>query len=308
MQVISHLKEIVSPVRKACLAIGMFDGVHLGHQQVIRQTVADAGQHEAASVVVTFDRHPNCIVSPANVPALIYSLPQKMRAIAALGTDMSLVIPFDETFSRQPPDRFIRELVAGFGHVQSICVGSAFAFGHRRSGNVEMLCALGKEIGFVVHSSSSVALDDQLVSSTRIRQAIQKGDLDAASQMLGRPYSLAGKIIRGAHLGRKLGFPTANLDWTGLCLPPNGVYASHATVKAREYRAVVNIGTRPTLGQTAASVQVEAHLLDFEGELYDQEMEIIFAERLRDEQRFADVRALQEQIQRDIAAARRLFG
>jgi riboflavin kinase/FMN adenylyltransferase len=299
--------ELQTAGRKVCLAIGFFDGVHLGHQQIIRQCVADARHHEGLALVLTFDRHPNSVVAPDRVPPLIHSLPQKLRAIEFLGADALLLLRFDPEFSRQTGEAFVRALARDLGRIQSICVGADFAFGHRRSGNVELLKKLGAELGFAVHGMAAVALDDQPVSSTRIREAIQTGDLDAASQMLGRDYSLAGQVVRGDRLGQQLGFPTANLDVTGLVLPPGGVYAAHARVASREHRAVVNIGHRPTVASPAPRLQVEAHLLDFSGDLYGQEMELNFVEKLRDEQKFSSLAELQAQIGRDIDQAQDRF-
>jgi riboflavin kinase/FMN adenylyltransferase len=186
-------------------------------------------------------------------------------------------------------------------------VGSAFTFGHKRTGNFALLKMLGQELHFIVHGLASVSLDGQVVSSTRIREAITAGNLDAASQMLGRTYALCGRVIRGDQLGRQLGFPTANLKFAGLVVPPNGVYAVHASVQGRCHRAVANIGIRPTLRNPDPQRQVEVHLLDFSADLYDQEMEIAFVEKLRDEQKFPSPEALRDQIRRDIEAARALF-
>jgi len=317
---------------KVCLAIGVFDGVHLGHQQIIRQTVADAQHHEAIALVVTFDKHPNVIVAPDKVPPLIYSRPQKLRAIQSLGADAVLEIPFDHAFSQQTGEQFIRSLTRGPGKVQSICVGADFVFGHKRSGNVTLLKSLGQELQFVVHGVAALSLDGLPVSSTRIREAIRADDFDAASQMLGRAYSLAGSVIRGDQLGHQLGFPTANLDTTGLLLPPNGVYAAHVTRRTgvapvsnlkpsgqeetqyedRRYacpthRAVLNIGTRPTLTQSTPTPKLEVHLLDYSAELYGQELEVTFTARLRSEQKFASLDELKAQIANDIAEARLRF-
>jgi riboflavin kinase/FMN adenylyltransferase len=166
---------------------------------------------------------------------------------------------------------------------------------------------LGHELNFIVHGLASVSLDGATVSSTRIREAIGAGNFDAASQMLGRTYALASKVTRGDQLGRQLGFPTANLDLDQLVIPPKGVYAAHAHVQDRLHRAVVNIGTRPTLQSPQPKLQVEAHLLDVDADLYGQEMELAFVQKLRDEQKFSSKETLREQIQRDIEAARRLF-
>src|SRR5688572_2839252 len=239
MRIIRRPADLEPRGRKVCLAIGVFDGVHLGHQQVIRQTVTDAEQHEALAVVVTFDRHPNAIVAPERTPELIYSLPQKLRAIEALAADVTWLIEFNESFSRQTGEEFVRNLARDFGHIHSICVGSTFTFGHKRSGNLDLLRKLGREMHFIVHGLAAVALDGETVSSTRIRDAIRNGQLDNGSQMLGRGYALAGKVVRGDAVGKKIGFPTANVDITGLVVPPNGVYAAHAHVGGTSYRAAV---------------------------------------------------------------------
>lgn len=307
MLVIHSANELKDAGRKVCVAIGVFDGVHLGHQQIIRQTLADARQHEALALVLTFDRHPNSVVAPAHVPPQIYSVAQKLRAIQALGADAVLLIHFDKPFSQQPGEEFVRRLARDLGRLQSVCVGADFTFGHKRSGNVELLQRLGAELHFSVHGLAAVSLEDRPVSSTRIREAIQAGNLDLASQMLGRAYSLAGPVVQGDGLGRQLGFPTANIDSTGLALPPRGVYAVHALVGGQSYRAVLNIGIRPTLQNPKPELRVEAHLLDFAGGLYGEELEIAFVEKLRDEKKFATLRQLRMQIARDIRAAAEKF-
>src|SRR5688572_14138820 len=247
MRIIRQATDLDARGRKVCVAIGVFDGVHLGHQQVIRQMIADAEQHEALPAVITFDRHPTEVVPPERTPELIYWLPQKLRAVESLGAEVAWLIEFDEKFSRQTGEEFIRKLVGDFGHVQSICVGSTFTFGHKRSGNVHLLRKLGRELHFGVHGLAAVALDGETVSSTRIRDAIRAGQLDAASQMLGRGYALAGVVVAGEGVGKKLGYPTANIDASGLVLPANGVYAAHARLGQHIYRAALNIGIRPTL-------------------------------------------------------------
>jgi riboflavin kinase/FMN adenylyltransferase len=304
MKLIHHANELRPGTRKVCLAIGFFDGVHLGHQQIIRQTIADARQHDAIALVLTFDRHPNTVVAPDHVPPLIYSLPQKLRAIQSLGADTLLLIHFDQDFSRQTGEQFVRRLAQDLETIQSLCVGVDFTFGYRRSGNVPLLKKLGGQLGFTVHGLAAVSLDGKNVSSTRIRERIQAGDLDAASQMLGRGYAICGPVIAGDHLGRELGFPTANLDTEGLVLPPNGVYAGYATVGRRTYRAGVNIGFRPTVASAKPRLRVEAHLLDFKGTLYGEELEIKIGQKLRPEKKFASLNELREQIARDLAALR----
>jgi riboflavin kinase/FMN adenylyltransferase len=304
MKIIHAANELKADGKKICLAIGFFDGVHLGHQQIIRQTIADARQHDAVALVLTFDRHPNSVVAPDKIPPLIYSLPQKLRAIESLGADAALLIRFDKTFSEQTGADFIRGLARDLGRIHSICVGADFVFGHKRSGNVALLKQVGGELGFQVHGLAAVSLDGQIVSSTRIREAVRAGDFDAASQMLGRPYAIAGHVVAGDRLGRRIGFPTANLDAAGLVLPPNGVYAGCTKFKGQLYHVALNIGVRPTVAAAAPPLRVEAHLLDFAGDLYGAELEIELEERLREERKFASAEELREQIARDLAQVR----
>jgi riboflavin kinase/FMN adenylyltransferase len=305
MKIISVANELKAEGKKVCLAIGFFDGVHLGHQQIIRQTISDAHQHDAVAVVLTFDRHPNSIVAPDKVPPLIYSLPQKLRAIESLGADVLLLIQFDKKFSEQTGEEFIRSLARDFGKIHSICVGADFVFGYKRSGDVALLKKLGAELNFSVHGLAAISLDGEVVSSTRIRETIRAGDFDAASQMLGRTYAISGLVVEGDKLGHKLGFPTANLDATNLILPPNGVYSGFTFVRGKSYRVALNIGLRPTVAANKPQLRVEAHLLDFSGELYGEELEIEIGEKLRDEKKFASPKELSEQIARDIAEAKR---
>ena len=330
MNVIHATAELEAGPRPVCLAIGLFDGVHLGHQQVIRQAVGDAIQYDGISVVITFDRHPAAVLAPARVPPLIYPLAKKMSVVAALGPDTACVIHFDKAFSERTGEDFIRGLARDCCKLQSLSVGRAFAFGHGRSGNVALLNALGKELNFAVHALAEVSLDGQLVSSTRVRAAVRAGRFAQAAQMLGRPYTLCGRIIKGSGVGREMGVPTANLDLAGLLVPPAGVYAARAFVGGRSHVAAVNIGFRPTVAGAgpsvqgeahhlggaaappypagAAAIQVEAHLLDFAGDIYGEEVELAFLKKLREEQKFASLAGLREQIHRDIAQARELAG
>jgi riboflavin kinase/FMN adenylyltransferase len=305
MKIIHAATELKPGNRKVCLAIGFFDGVHLGHQQIIRQTIADAHQHNAIAVVLTFDRHPNAIVAPDKVPPLIQSLSQKLRAIESLGAEKILLIRFDKQFSAQTGEEFIRHLARDFGKIHSICVGADFVFGHKRGGNVALLKKLGTELDFNVHGLAAVSLDGKIVSSTQIRESIRAGNTDAASQMLGRPYAICGKVIEGDKLGRKLGFPTANLDVTCLILPPSGVYSGCVNRNGKFNRAALNIGFRPTVASGKPQLHVEAHLLDFEGNLYGEEIELEIGEKLREERKFTSPAELKVQLGRDVAAVRK---
>ena len=304
MKLIHTANELGNGSRKVCLAIGVFDGVHLGHQHIIRQTIADARQHDAVALVITFDKHPNAIVAPDRVPPQVFSRSQKLRAIESLGADALLEIPFDKTFSEKPGEIFIRELARDLGKIHCVCVGADFVFGRRRSGNVELLKKLGTELSFQVHGLAAVALDGQVVSSTRIREMIRAGNFDAASQMLGRPYAICGRVVEGDRLGRQLGFPTANLDAAHLILPPHGVYSAGTKWNGKYYRVALNIGVRPTVAAAKPQLRVEAHLLDFRGSLYGEELELELGVKIRDEKRFGSPTELREQIQRDVAALR----
>jgi riboflavin kinase/FMN adenylyltransferase len=304
MKVIADADALRPGSRPVCAAIGVFDGVHLGHQHVLRRTLADAASHQAASVVVTFDRHPNAVVSPAHVPPLIYPLDKKLEVLASFGVEAAYVIRFDKAFSRIHGEPFIRSLARGFGRIQSISVGDGFLFGARRSGNVALLQTLGAELGFVVHALRDVELEGQSVSSTRIRDAVRAGDFALAGRMLGRPYALCARVKAGEGLGRKLGFPTANLDIAGLLTPPPGVYAAGAQLGSVRRRAAVNIGHRPTLHAADPQLHVEAHLLDFDGDIYGQTLELVFLKKLRDEQKFPALEFLRAQIAQDLAQTR----
>ncbi len=307
IQVIRHAAELAPTRRKVCLGIGFFDGIHLGHQQIIRQTIADARRHEGTALVVTFDQHPNTIVAPSRVPPLIYPLWRKIEVMEEMGADAVLLIRFDESFSRQTGPDFIRQLSGHLPPIHSLCVGANFVFGHQRTGTVQTLKELGENIRFTVHGLSAVSLDERPVSSTRIRETIARGDLDAASQMLGRAYSICGPVVHGDGLGRQLGFPTINVGVSGLILPPHGVYGAHVRINRRDRRAVLNIGTRPTLGNPVPELRVEAHLIDFEGDLYGSNVEVILADHLRPERRFNSTNELREQIARDILDAQMRF-
>ncbi len=304
MKVIHAPKELKANGHGVCLAIGFFDGVHLGHQQILRQTISDARQLDAVAVAITFDRHPNTIVAPARVPALIYSLPQKLLALETSGLENILLIHFDKKFSEQSGEDFIRNLARDFGRIGSICVGANFVFGHKRGGNVALLKKLGAELGFQVHGMASVSLDGKTVSSTRIREAICAGDIDGASQMLGRTYALSAKVVVGDKIGRTIQFPTANLDPAGMALPPNGVYAARTKVKNQVYRVALNIGVRPTIATGKRELRVEAHLLDFDGDLYGRTLEVEINRKLREERQFGSKEELQVQIRKDVAAVR----
>jgi riboflavin kinase/FMN adenylyltransferase len=306
MRIIRESSEFSPKGGAACVTIGMFDGVHLGHQAILQRTIVDARHLGAAAVAITFDQHPNRVVAPERAPALIYSLPQRLRALQTAGADTVWLIHFDRDFSRQSGEEFMRRMLHDFESVRSLCIGADFTFGYRRSGTVALLKSLGSEFGFDVHDLAAVTWRGQPVSSTRIREAIQSGELGAASQMLGRTYSMAGEVLPGERLGRQLGFPTANLDISGRVLPPPGVYAGSVHWNGTRRKAVANLGHRPTIEQAGGEVCFEVHVLDLNDDLYGQELEFQFGTRLRGEQKFGSVMELKERIATDVAQARLL--
>jgi len=304
MEVVHDPAELKGRARRFCLAIGFFDGVHLGHQQILHQTVADAGVKGAASVGVTFHRQPATVVAPERAPRLIYPSWKRRQVLRGQGLDYLLEIPFDHEFSQKTSEDFLAYLETGLGSITSICVGRGFAFGKGRAGNVDLLKGIGKEKGFHVHGLAAVALDGETVSSTRIRGCIAEGDFDSASQMLGHGYAFCGTVMEGVQLGRKLGFPTANLEIDGMQTPPNGVYAIRVKHAGGTAGGVFNLGFRPTVDSGDPVLHAEAHLLDFDGDLYGQEIEVSFLSKLRDERRFNGIDELKSQIARDIEEAR----
>ena len=304
MNVIGAPCQLQAGLRPICLAIGFFDGVHLGHQRILEQCLSQARRTGACSVAVTFDRHPNEIVARSRVPPLIYSLSTKLRVLELVGLEATCVLPFDKPFSQLTAEQFIANMAAGFKPLQSVSVGRAFTFGHRRLGNVALLKAMGKKLGFRVVDAREVILEGTPVSSTRVREWVRAGDFDGAARLLGRPYTLRAPVAPGTGLGRQLGFPTANLDTAGLLTPPEGVYAGRAEIGGRQHGAAINIGRRPTVCSSSAASVVEAHLLDFQGDLVGQQLELTFLKKLRREQKFPSVDALRGQIAADIALAR----
>lgn len=285
----------------------MFDGVHLGHQHVIRQALIDARATGAKSVVATFDPHPLAVVRPDKAPRLLQPLAQRIRDIGRLGADAVLVLRFDAEFSRQTGEQFVRALASGFGSLRSFTVGQGFHFGHGRSGNVPLLRTLGRELGFTINAMAPIQIGPEAVSSTRVRTALREGRFAHVAELLGRPYSLSGNVISGDRVGRTLGFPTANIPVEGLELPPPGVYAARVRHAGAEYGGALNLGMRPTLGSPEPQLRFEVHLIDFDGDLYGAELEVEFVKQLRAERKFAGLDALKAQIARDVAAARQLL-
>lgn len=289
------------------LAIGVFDGVHLGHQAVLRRAQTDAWAAGGTAVAVTFDPHPVRVLRPELVPRLLTSTPHKLRLIRALGLEHVLLIPFDLTFAATEPAEFIRALAAAARPLREVCVGFEWSFGKGRSGNLALLEQLGSDLGFAEVGVPTVEMDGEIVSSTLIRRAVEAGDLTRAARLLGREFTILGTVVEGDRLGRTMGFPTANLSAHNEQFPPNGVYAVEARRGAQRLGGVVNIGVRPTIKHATGERVFEVHLFDFADTIYGEDLEITFRGFLRREQKFPSLDALRTQIASDAAQARNVF-
>jgi riboflavin kinase/FMN adenylyltransferase len=298
---IEELSRLPGPIY---LAIGVFDGVHLGHQAVLGRAVDDAGATGGTAVAVTFDPHPARVLRPDSAPRLLTATAHKARLIRDLGVPWQLVLPFNRQFAATPPAEFIRQLAAASRPLREICVGHAWSFGAGRAGNLQLLEELGKELGFAEVGVPAVEIDGEIVSSTLIRQAVELGDFARAKRFLGRDYTILGTVVEGEQLGRKLGFPTANLSAHNEQFPPDGVYAIEARLDGRTHRGVANIGVRPTVRERGGERLFEVHLFDFGETIYGLDLEVSFRRFLRGEQKFASLEELRAQIARDAEAAR----
>jgi riboflavin kinase / FMN adenylyltransferase len=298
---IDKLEELAAQDEPLHLALGVFDGVHVGHRAVIARAVEAARKEGGKAFVVTFDPHPIRVIAPEKAPAsLLATLDEKAAVVKALGVDGLLVIHFDMAFAGMNAEEFVRKLLAA--DVRTIAVGEDWRFGSKRSGDVAMLRRMGGELDFQLEAVPPVMWDGERISSTRIRQAIRDGNFDAVEEMLGRPYELCGTVIEGRKLGRGLGFPTANLRLGERQTPRDGVWAVRVDGK---WEGVANLGTRPTVDGSERLLEV--HLFDFSGDLYGKELRVRFGKFLRAERKFDSVDELREQIGKDAEEARRWF-
>lgn len=304
MQVLRSISELAELRGPLFLAIGVFDGVHLGHQAVISTSARHAAEAGGRPVVVTFDPHPVKVLRPNDAPRLITATQHKIALIRDLGVSHLLVLPFDRNFAATAPEDFVEQLVAHSRPLREICVGHEWSFGKGRAGNLALLKQLGLKHNFNVVGVEAVTVNGEVVSSTAIRKAVAEGNLVKATQMLGREYTILGTVIAGEKLGRKLGFPTANLSAHSEQFPPNGVYVIEARRAGTLHRGVANLGYRPTVSGKQPERLLELHLFDFDKEIYGEEMEVRFLRYLRQEQRFESLEALKAQIARDVEEAR----
>ena len=300
---ISELSQLPGPL---FLAIGVFDGVHRGHQAVISTSARHAHSAKGTSVVVTFDPHPAKVLRPGDAPHLLTATQHKIALIRALGVSHLLIIEFNREFAATSPEDFVQQLVTHSKPLREICVGHEWSFGKNRRGNLDVLKKLGAHFDFNVVGIPPVMVHGAVVSSTAIRQAVEAGSLAKAAEMLGRDYTILGAVTRGDQLGKKIGFPTANLSAHSEQFPPNGVYLAEAWFEGVLYHGVVNLGYRPTVSRGKSQRLLEIHLLDFERDIYGEDLEVRFVRYLRPERKFESVEALARQINADVRQARDL--
>ncbi|MCZ6872830.1 MAG: bifunctional riboflavin kinase/FAD synthetase [bacterium] len=291
-------KTYVKPV----VALGNFDGVHLGHQVIFQQVVSRAREIGGVSAVLTFEPHPLQVIAPDKAPPLLTTFEQKMRLIADLGIEVGLCVPFTETFAKQKPVDFIRDVLCATIAVHDLVVGYDFRFGHQRVGTTALLEEHASDFGYQVAVVPPKSQAGIVVSSSNIRHLLSEGEVDAAARLLGRCYAIEGVVVEGFRRGASLGFPTANVQSVNAIVPRTGVYAVRVCYHQRHYPGVANVGFNPTFGNDALSV--EAHLFDFNEDLYGATVEVEFMQRIRGERKFASVEELVAQITCDAQQGR----
>ncbi len=288
------------------LALGNFDGLHRGHLKIIERVRRGAAEHGGTPMAMTFDPHPSRVVRPDKAPPLLMTKEQRLEAFERAGINAIAVVRFTPELSQWDPETFVRTVLVDWLRVSEVWVGANFLFGHDRSGNFSTLRTLGQRYGFRADKIDPVRYKEFVVSSTRVRRLVAEGRMDEAGALLGHQFYVDGRVVPGAHRGRELGFPTANLETSNELLPPNGVYATTVTIDGIVHPSITNVGLRPTFGDTTKTV-IEAYVLAYEGDLYGRQVRLGFVQRLRDERKFEDVDALRAQIEADRRRAERLF-
>jgi riboflavin kinase/FMN adenylyltransferase len=304
VKILSSIFELSQLPGPLFLAIGVFDGVHRGHQAVISTSTRHAHSADGTPVVLTFDPHPARILRPEEAPHLLTATQHKIALIRALGVGHLLVVKFDKNFAATSPENFVEQLVQNSKPLREICVGHEWSFGKNRAGNLDLLQKLGARFDFNVVGIPPVKVNGTVVSSTAIRQAVEAGEFAKAASMLGREYTILGTVSGGEKLGKKIGFPTANLSAHSEQFPPDGVYFAEAWLDGVLLHGVVNLGFRPTVSSDQPERILEIHLLDFDQDIYGKNLEIRFVRYLRPEKKFESVDALVRQIEVDVRQAR----
>ncbi|MBI1883709.1 MAG: bifunctional riboflavin kinase/FAD synthetase [Chlamydiae bacterium] len=301
---LEHLGEVPSPL---WMTLGNFDGVHLGHQVILERLIENARNTRAQAGVVSFDPHPRKILKGSDSLQLITSMEHRLRLLAKEGVDLVLILPFDKAFSQITARSFLIDKLFKNLFFKGLVIGENYAFGKDRQGNVELLKSLGVEFGFCLDQVLPVKIGSEMVSSTLIRRFIQEGDFKRSSEMLGRPFSFFSSVIKGSGLGKRIGFPTANLNVEDMILPPGGVYRVEVGLGEKEkHLGVANIGTRPTVSQEGKN-HFEVHLFDFDQNIYGKSLEVFLIEKIRNERRFGSLEELRQQIARDCENVRNKF-
>jgi riboflavin kinase/FMN adenylyltransferase len=303
---IFHGTENANIMRPTVLTLGVFDGLHLGHQKIMRTVVERANAANAAPTVLTFDPHPRAVLHPESAPPLLQTLDQRLANFEVLGIEQAIVIPFTPEFADNPADDFLREIIHDRLQAKEVYLGKGFAFGKDRGGDIGLLRKMSAELGFFADEVDEVRLRGMRISSSRIRQLLAEGRVNLARRMLGRPYGVEGVIIRGNRRGHTIGFPTANLKPHNRVIPKFGVYATATLVEGTWRRSITNIGVRPTF-ENDAEPSIESYIFDFDGELYGDVLRVRFLHRIRDERKFAGIDELKAQIQKDTAQALNYF-
>lgn len=292
--------------RPAVSTLGVFDGLHLGHQQIVRKVVERAAAIQAVPTVVTFDPHPRSVIRPETAPPLLQTFAQKMEGLRQLGVSQVLVVDFTPAVAELSAENFIDRFLVEALDSREVYLGEGFAFGHQRRGTIGLLREVSQRFGFLAAEVPEVQLRGYRISSTLIRQLLQAGQVNMARRMLGRPYGVEGLVTRGLGLGSRLLYPTANLAVDNRVIPAEGVYVTLSLVEGVWYRSVTNVGKRPTVSDDGIS-KIEAHLIDFDRDIYDQNVRLRFLHRLRGEKKFNGLDELKAQITRDRNLAIRYF-
>lgn len=303
---IFHGIENANILRPTVLTLGVFDGLHLGHQKIMRTVVDRANVANAHATAITFDPHPRAVLHPDSAPPLLQTLDQRLANFEVLGIQQAIVIPFTREFAANPADDFLRDVVHERLQAKEVYLGKGFAFGRGRSGNIDLLRSMSKDLGFFADEVDEVRLRGNRISSSKIRQLLADGRVNLARRMLGRPYGVEGVIIRGNRRGHTIGFPTANLKPQNRVVPKFGVYATATLVEGKWRRSITNIGVRPTF-ETEAEPSIETFIFDFDGDLYGDVLRVRFLHRIRDERKFNGIGELTAQIEKDSKHALNYF-
>ena len=303
---IFHGTENANILRPTVLTLGVFDGLHLGHQKIMETVVERAKATGAHATAITFDPHPRAVLHPESAPPLLQTLDQRLANFEVLGIEQAIVIRFNRDFASNPADDFLREIVHDRLHAKEVYLGKGFAFGKDRGGNIELLRRMSSELGFFADEVDEVRLRNMRISSSKIRELLAAGRVNLTRRMLGRPYGVEGMIIRGNRRGHTIGFPTANLKPHNRVIPKFGVYATATLLEGTWRRSITNIGVRPTF-ETDVEPSIETYIFDFDGELYGDVLRVRFLHRLRDEKKFGGIDELKAQIQKDSQRAVNYF-